>query len=238
MAELQVVGSGSRQGNTYLLKTSKQVLMLDLGCRWEDIMKALNYQIGNVASCLVTHGHSDHSKSIPNALKYQLPVYSCQDVADKFNGVIQLQCGKKYRIGDFTVQPISVYHNVENYAYIVDCDEFGRLLFITDCVRFPYRIKGVNHLIVEANYSNDIVLDHMMKGYEIRSQNQYHMELEATIECIKNNMSEELNNLVIVHLSDGQSDERMFADRIYDETGIMPKIASKGLKIELNKEEF
>ena len=64
------------------------------------------------------------------------------------------------------------------------------------------------------------------------------MELEDTIECIKNNMISELNTLTICHLSDGQSDERMFADRIYDETGIMPKIASKGLKIELNKEEF
>ena len=55
MAELQVVGSGSRQGNTYLLKTSKQVLILDLGCRWEDIMKCINYNIENVGGCLVTH---------------------------------------------------------------------------------------------------------------------------------------------------------------------------------------
>lgn len=237
MAELQVVGSGSK-GNTYLLKTSKRVFILDLGCKWDDIMKSLNYQIDNVAACLVSHVHSDHSKSIPNALKYQLPVYSCQDVAYKFKGVISLSEGKKYKIGNFVVQPISVYHNVENYAYIVDCDEFGRMLFITDCVRFPYRLRKANHLLLEANYSNDIVIDHMMNGYEIRSQNQYHMELEDTIECIKNNMSSELNNVVIAHLSDGQSDERMFADRIYDETGIMPKIASKGLIVELNKEDF
>ena len=237
MAELQVVGSGSK-GNTYLLKTSKRVLILDLGCKWEDIMKSLNYQIDNVAACLVSHVHSDHSKSIPNALKYQLPVYSCQDVADKFKGVIPLKCGKKYRIGDFTVQPISVEHNVENYSFAIDHPETGRCVYVTDCVRFPYRLRKANHWLLEANYSNDIVIDHMMNGYEIRSQNQYHMELEDTIECIKNNMSSELNNVIIAHLSDGQSDERMFADRIYDETGIMPKIASKGLVVELNKEEF
>lgn len=237
MAILRVISSGSN-GNSYILETVKNKLLIELGIKWGDILKGLNYKLDGVCAAIVSHIHQDHSKSIPNALKYQLPVYSCQDVADKFNGVIPLQCGKKYRIGDFTVQPINVYHNIENYAYIVDCDEFGRLLFITDCVRFPYRIKGVNHLIVEANYSNDIVLDHMMNGYEIRSQNQYHMELEDTIECIKNNMSSELNTLTICHLSDGQSDERMFADRIYDEAGIMPKIASKGLVVELNKEEF
>lgn len=171
-------------------------------------------------------------------MKYQLPVYSCQDVADKFAGVIPLSEGKKYKIGDFAVQPISVYHNVENYSYIVDNDEFGRLLFITDCVRFPYRIKGVSHLIVEANFSSDIVLDHMMNGNEIRSQNQYHMELEDTVECIRNNIRPELNTLTICHLSRYQSDENMFKQRIYDEFGIIPYVADKGLTIELNKEEF
>lgn len=57
MAELQVVGSGSRQGNTYLLKTSKQVLILDLGCKWSEIMKGLNYKIADVVGVLVTHSH-------------------------------------------------------------------------------------------------------------------------------------------------------------------------------------
>lgn len=134
--------------------------------------------------------------------------------------------------------PLPVEHNVENYAYIVDCNEFGRMLFITDCVRFPYRIKGVNHLIVEANYSNDIVLDHMMHGYEIRSQNQYHMELEDTIECIKNNMSSELNNVVLIHLSEIQSDEQMFIEKVHAETGVRPVVAEKGLTININKELF
>lgn len=57
MAELQVVGSGSRQGNTYLLKTSKQALILDLGCKWHDILKALNYEIRNVVGVFVSHSH-------------------------------------------------------------------------------------------------------------------------------------------------------------------------------------
>lgn len=167
-----------------------------------------------------------------------MDIFSNKDVADKFEGVKILRPKTRYKIGGFYVTPLEVKHNVPNFAYIIENEEIGKLVFATDLTHFQYKIKGVNHLIVEANYSNDIVLDHMMKGYEIRSQNQYHMELEDTIECIKNNMSSELNNVVIAHLSDGQSDECMFPDRIYDETGIMPKIASKGLIVELNKEEF
>ena len=171
-------------------------------------------------------------------MKYQLPVYSCQDVSDKFNGVIPLQCGKKYRIGDFTVQPISVEHNVENYSFVIDHPETGRCVYVTDCVRFPYRLRKANHWLLEANYSNEIVIDNMMNGYEIRSQNQYHMELEDTIECIKNNMSSELNNVVLVHLSNNQSDEQMFAKKVYEEIGIKPFVATKGVNIAINKFDF
>ena len=190
------------------------------------------------SACFALPRLGDHAKYIPKALERHISVYSCQDVAEHYPGVKVLNTGCKYQISSFLVQPIKVAHSVENYAYVIDNDNIGRVLFITDCVRFPYKVKGVNHLLVEGNYSDEIVLDHLCDNQAIRSQNQYHMELENTIECIKNNMSSELNTLTICHLSESQSNEHMFADRIYDETGIMPKIASKGLIVELNKEEF
>lgn len=55
MATLKVVGSGSQQGNTYILETSEEKLMLDLGCKWIDIMESLKFDIGKVAGCLVSH---------------------------------------------------------------------------------------------------------------------------------------------------------------------------------------
>lgn len=185
-----------------------------------------------------TANKGDHSKSIPNALKNYIPVYSCKEVVEKFNGVKLLKPKIKYKIGSFTVMPLPVEHNVENYAYLIEHEEIGKLVFCTDAISFHYKIKDVNHLIIEANYSNDIVLDNMMKGYEIRSQNQYHMELEDTIECIKNNMSSELNNVVLVHLSEIQSDEQMFIEKVHAETGIRPVVSEKGLTININKELF
>lgn len=55
MATLKVVGSGSQQGNTYILETEDETLILDLGCRWNDILERLNYKIDKVAGCLVSH---------------------------------------------------------------------------------------------------------------------------------------------------------------------------------------
>lgn len=237
MGKITIVGSGSN-GNSYILEASGHKLIIELGCKWSETLKALNHDISNVDGCIVSHRHLDHAKYIPDALRLQLPVYSCQDVAEHYTGVRVLETTNKYRIGNFFVQPISVYHNVENYAYMIDNDEIGRLLFITDCVRFPYKINKCNHLFVEANYSNEIVIDHLCDNQEIRNQNEYHMEINDTLRCVEANMNPWMNTICLLHLSDGQSDEFKFQTMVRDKFGIMPYVADKGLTIELNKEDF
>ena len=185
-----------------------------------------------------TAKNGDHSKSIPNALKNYIPVYSCKEVVEKFNGVKLLKPKIKYKIGSFTVMPLPVEHNVENYAYLIEHEEIGKLVFCTDAISFNYKINDVNHLIIEANYSDELIIDHLCENQDIRSNNQYHMELEDTIECIKNNMSSELNNVVLVHLSETQSDEQMFIEKVHSETVVKPCVATKGVNITLNKFEF
>lgn len=237
MGKITCVGSSSK-GNGYILDDGKNQLIIELGCKLGEYFKVLDYEIDNVCGCLVTHGHQDHAKYIPDALKRQISVYSCQDVADHYNGVKVLKNGYKYRIGAFIVQPISVYHNVENYAYLIENDNIGRVLFVTDCVRFLYKINNVNHLLIEANYDDSLVIDHLCEGKEVRSQNEYHMEINDTIASIRAVYNDSLNTIFLLHLSDGQSDEEAFKRRVYDEFGIMPCVADKGLTIELNKEEF
>lgn len=56
MATLKMVGSGSC-GNTYLLETKDETLILDLGCRWNDILECLNFKIDKVVGVVVSHAH-------------------------------------------------------------------------------------------------------------------------------------------------------------------------------------
>lgn len=237
MPTLRIIGSSS-SGNTYLLETSKETLILDLGCKWSEIMEGLNYKIDRVCGCLVTHLHSDHTKSIPNALKYGISVFSNQDVADKFQGVKALKPKKRYKIGNFIVMPLEVEHNVPNFAYIIEHEEIGKLVFCTDAISFPYKIKGLNNLIIEGNYSEELMIDNLCKNKEIRSHNEYHMEINTTIEAIKRNMNPELKTIMLVHLSEGQSDEKLFQKMVFEEVGIIPIIADKWLEISLDKFDF
>lgn len=134
--------------------------------------------------------------------------------------------------------PLPVEHNVENYAYLIEHEEIGKLVFCTDAISFPYKIKNVNHLLIEANYSDDLIIDHLCENQDIRSNNQYHMEISDTIKCINNNYTCYLNNIVTIHLSYGQSDEELFKNMIFEETGIRPVVAEEGLTININKELF
>ena len=54
MAELKVISSGSF-GNAYIIKCEKETLLLELGLPYREIIKNLNYEINDVAGCLVSH---------------------------------------------------------------------------------------------------------------------------------------------------------------------------------------
>lgn len=149
-----------------------------------------------------------------------------------------LQPKKKYKIGSFFVTPLEVEHNVPNFAYIIEHEEIGKLVFATDLTHFPYKVIGVNHLLIEANNSEDIIIDHLCENESIRSMSENHMEIKETMKAIRNNISSDLNNIILCHLSDVQSDEKLFKRLILDEFGIKPYIAERGLELEINKSEF
>ena len=134
--------------------------------------------------------------------------------------------------------PLEVKHNVPNFAYVIEHEEIGKIVFCTDAISFPYKIKGVNHLLIEANNSEDLIIDHLCNDEVIRSMSENHMEINETIKAIRNNISSDLNNIILCHLSDGQSDEKLFKQMVLDEFGIMPYVAERGLEIEISKMEF
>lgn len=140
-------------------------------------------------------------------------------------------------IGNFKVLALPVEHgDCPNYAYHITMPDGQTLLFATDLERFPYSIKGINHICIESNYSEELMLDTLINGDILRSQSQSHMELEETITTIKRLQHGGLQGVILVHLSNGLSDEQMFKDRIFSETGIRCDIANAGSIYELKND--
>lgn len=141
---------------------------------------------------------------------------------------------KKYKMGDFTIQPIAVEHNVENYAYIITHPQLGKMVYAVDCVCFPFKINEVDYWVVEANHDEMLMIDNMCAGHLSRSHNENHLSIDQTIEILKVNKAENSRVIVLAHLSDDNSNasdfqrrvsESMMHDSVY--------IADEGLKIEL-----
>ncbi len=238
MGKLKVISSNS-SGNSYILQCGEESLILELGIPLKEITKTLSYNLSHINACIVTHIHADHAKYIPQAQSYGLPVYSCQEVADKYKNVTVLHLGEKVRIGGFAVQPIDVPHSCECYAYLIEHKEIGRLLFCTDCTLFKYKIRDLNHILIESNYSEEYLIDNMCEDVDIVSHFENHMELEDTIRAIKNNFSANLQNICLLHLSNTNSEPIYFKRRVQEEIGLnCIYIAEKGLEIELNNSEF
>ena len=100
MSKLITIGTGS-SGNSYILECGDEKLLLELGIDFKQVLRALNYDLTNVHACLVSHKHTDHAKYIPSAKNHGLPVFSCQEVADKRDGVTVLELGKKTKARRF-----------------------------------------------------------------------------------------------------------------------------------------
>ena len=60
MTKLKVVDTGSRRGNCYVLDYDGELLLLDFGCKWENILEGIQFKISNVSGALLTHQHMDH----------------------------------------------------------------------------------------------------------------------------------------------------------------------------------
>lgn len=54
MAKLITLGSSS-SGNAYILDCENEQLIIELGVSWKEILKGLNYKLGNVVGALCSH---------------------------------------------------------------------------------------------------------------------------------------------------------------------------------------
>ena len=185
---------------------------------------------------------SDHCKYIKDYLECGIPIYTNDEtveVAEVIYGELLHGVPEKkpFILGNFKITPFYVPHdNTPCFAYQIYHEEIGKLLFLTDLEYCKYRFKDVSQILVEANYSKDIInqdnpnFDHVCRG---------HMELNTTLGFLNTNDNPSLMNVVLLHLSDSNSNSEYFSQKVKE---IVPSanvyVADKGIEIELNKEPF
>lgn len=239
--KIHCIGSSS-SGNCYIIESLGHYLIVELGCNFKEVLKTIDYDLTSVAGCLASHVHGDHAAYIPKAFGYQLDIYGNRDVVEMYPYVHRLTQNYRYSIGKFKIQCLEVPHNASCYAFIIDCPSGERILFATDLNYFKYSVKGCDVIMMECNYSEDIIVDKMVEGKDIRSQSENHLELNDCIKALYNNVCEKTKLVLLLHLSDGLSNENEFIKRARETAkglcNAQVLCANKGQTYEINESDF
>jgi phosphoribosyl 1,2-cyclic phosphodiesterase len=245
--KLKVINTGST-GNAYILSNDSEALLVEAGVNIKEIKKALDFDLSKVVGCIVTHEHMDHSKSIWDVMKLGINTYASAGTL-KSRYVFEqarakvIKSKESFNIGNFRIMPFDVKHDAkEPLGFLVEHPDCGKTLFLTDTYYCKYTFHGLNNIIIEANYSKEII----DKKFGPDSDKEFlrnrilqsHFSLANCKEMLSANDLSQVNNIVLIHLSDSNSDEKQFVKEVTELTGKNVCAAVKGMEIEFNKTPF
>jgi phosphoribosyl 1,2-cyclic phosphodiesterase len=246
--ELQIIGTGSK-GNAYILSNGDEALLIECGVNIIDIKKALDFDLSKVVGCIVSHEHGDHYKSIQNILDSGIDVYTSMGTFESTTFPSTghrrqiIKSKQQFRVGNFTVMAFDVKHDAaEPLGFLIEHPDCGKVLFLTDTYYCEYTFKGLNNIIIEANYSKEII-DRKFgsdSGKEFLRNRilKSHFSLANCKDMLSANDLTKVNNIVLIHLSDSNSDEKQFQKEVAELTGKNVTVASNGMKINFGKTPF
>ena len=245
--ELKVLGSSSA-GNSYILENEREALIIEAGIKFTEVKKALDFNITKVVGCLVTHEHGDHAGHINEVLQAAIPVYASAGTIEnvKIKGYRlpqRCEAGKLFSLGEFRVIPFATKHDcAEPLGFFINHEETGNILFATDTYYLPNTFAGLNNLLIECNYRLDIIDENIEAGRlpeVVRNRIlTSHLSYDHCIEALQANDLTAVNNIVLIHLSAGNSDPEQFREGVKKATGKNVHIAKPGLVINFNKTPF
>ena len=228
MMKLKVLDSGSKR-NGYILETEKEILIIEAGVPYKQLLQAIDFQYQKIVGCIVSHCHIDHS--------YYLKEYKKNGI----NAEWWFKHGLRMVFGGFMIKPFELHHDEKCFGFYITHKQMGNLVFITDTAYVDYRFPNVHHFMVECNYSKEILDQRVQEGFNPVLADRIigtHFGLDNVKEFFRANDLTATRNVVLLHLSDRNSNEKQFEHEIAALTNKNTYIASKGLEVDLSLVPF
>lgn len=246
MLEIIVNGSSSK-GNNYILVDGESSLMIEAGVKFKDILRS-GANMANVVGLLVTHEHGDHIQHANDILaSVGFDMYATKGTIEAGieKGFLsdraryrykEIKSGKQFLVGNWKILAFDISHDVaEPVGYLIESPSKYRIVFITDTTYCPVKFpQGITHWLVECNHAVDI-LDNNISNGEVPKflRNRIiksHMNLETCKEFFRNNDLSSTKQILLLHLSDQNSDSQRFKQELEEVTGKQVEIARRSYK--------
>ena len=105
------------------------------------------------------------------------------------------------------------------YGFLIEyVPTHERILYATDTYYLKYKFKNINYFLIECNYIKEIVKknreERIVETTRYKRLLKSHMSLENCIEFLKHNISSVARKIVLIHLSDANSDENKMIEEV------------------------
>lgn len=229
MINIQTLATGSK-GNCYLISDGISSLLLEAGIPFKDIQSGLQFDTSHIVGCLITHEHQDHCKGVRDVLKRGINCYMSEGTKGmlgiEHHNIHGVGSKVKFEIGTWTILPFDVEHDVSNpLGFLIVNQEGEKLLFATDTYFIRYKFAGLNYIMVECNYSLDILNENIKSGRVHKGMKKRllrsHFSLDNVKEFLSVNDLSKVQEIHLLHLSDSNSCEKRFKKEVQETTGKM-----------------
>ena len=135
-----------------------------------------------------------------------------------------IQAKQQFRIGTWTILPFETQHDAaEPLGFLLANQTGEKLLYATDTYYIRHKFHGLTHIMIEANYSLDILKRNVEAGAvpkELKNRIlKSHFSLENVKKFLQANDLGKVQEIWLLHLSEQNSCEKRFKEEVQKITG-------------------
>lgn len=219
--QIKILATGSN-GNCYHVSDGATELLIECGIRYADIIRGLDYNVGNIGAVLVSHAHKDHSLCAAEMAEMGYGMLMPQETAEAlglgdYPNVTKAEEQRRYTVRTLCIVPFPLVHfNTDGsecpcFGYLIASSATReKLLFATDTAYINPQFKGLTHAMIEVNYIGDMVDYEGVPDVEKRRLKS-HMSLETAVGFLESTDRSALKAIYAIHGSETRSDR----DEVY-----------------------
>ena len=216
--------ASSSHGNVYIVSDKDTRILLECGVSYKKLKTLCGFSTAELAACLISHEHKDHSACAKDLLAAGMPVYMSSGTAEALelegaalDAAQAVEHGQQMSVGTIDIVPFATFHDAkEPLGFLLRSRVDGEVVvFATDTVNLAYQFPGVNILAVEANYDKYILerCERMPEKVRHRITNT-HMEIDVLCDYLRSLDLSSCREIYLLHLSDGTSHEGHFINKV------------------------
>ena len=183
-----------------------------------------------LALYLTSTSYADHSKAVKDIMRVGIDCYISAGTVEALglsgHRLNIIKAKQQFRIGTWTALPFDTQHDAaEPLGFLLANQAGDKLLYATDTYYIRYKFHGLTHIMVECNYSLDILKRNVDAGAvpkELKSRIlKSHFSLENVKRFLQANDLSKVQEIWLLHLSDNNSNAERFKREIQELTGKM-----------------